>query len=184
MTVTVEPDTRGIDALSGHMDDSVAQLPAAIWDELVAELGDIPPVPVIDPFDDAPWRQLPTIEDMEHLWEASAPLEAMLHKVAIVAHGDGPDLMQFMQHHRWLADMELELKRSREVPDADAEAVDNCGSGGDGSVGSADPQGGGTAVQGEPENGHPVVKGGKTRSGADTGRTQKVSGRGGSRKAA
>ena len=175
MTVTVEPDTRGIDALADKLDDNVAPMPTLIWDELVAHLGDVPPAPHIDPFDEAPWQALPTMAELENIWSPLTPLDSMLHEVAVRAHGDGADLMGYMARQRWLADIELDLKRGMVNGDAEAQAVDGAGSGKHEPVGAAGSAGGGADLPGKPKNSDKVGKSRKAPRDPDTWGAQKVS---------
>lgn len=151
MNTMIEPDTRGTDALSGKMDDSVAELAPLIWEGIIAELGPVPEAPQIDPFDEQPWKLLPTMEDLEELWAQSAPLDQMLHRLAITAHGDGDDLPRYMAAQRELADMELRWKKERDAEDA--ATADAGRSGEDGPVGAAGASAGGVAVSRRPKNG-------------------------------
>jgi len=172
MTITVEPDTRGVDALSGRVDGSLLQ--PLIWLELEVELGQLPQVPQLDPFDEQPWRLLPTIEDMEQLWASSPPLETMLHRLAVSAHGDGEDLSRYMAAQRQLAEWELEFKKAREAHDAHG-ADDGAAAGSVATVVSADAGGGGLDFSGGPEDGYQVGKGRKTGLDPHGGRTPPVS---------
>lgn len=186
MTVMIEPDTRGIDALSGKLDDNVASMPTLIWDELVAALGPVPDAPFLPSeleFDEAPWQELPTLAELETIWSALTPLDSMLHELAVRVHGDGPDLMEYMARQQWLADIELELKRGTQDGDAGAQAVDGAGSGRHGPDGAADPAGGGADLSGKPENGDKVVKSGKAPRDPNSWGAQKVSRRRGAGKA-
>lgn len=182
MTVAmIEPDTKGIDALSGKLDDSVC-MPTLIWDGLVAELGPVPNVPFLPPeleFDDEPWLTLPTIQELEVIWSPFTPLDAMLHELAVRAHGDGPDLMEYMARQSWLANMELELKKEVIGGDSSRSGADGAGPGEHGPVGSAGAAGGGKDLPGGPENGNKVGKGRKAPRDPNTWGAQKVSRRGG-----
>lgn len=152
MTVKIKPDTRGTDALTGKVSDKVTELPAVIWEQIVAELGQIPEVPHIDPFDEQPWQLLPTMQELEELWSQAPLLERMLHEMAVSAHGDGEDLARYIAGQRALADMELVLKKGREDA-ADAGKTDVGGPGGAAAVASADASAGGVAVPRRPKNG-------------------------------
>ncbi len=168
MTVMIEPDTKGIDGLSGELDDSVC-MPTLIWDELVMHLGEVPPRPHIDPFDEEPWQELPTLAQLAPLWE-STPMSMLFHQ--IVSGLVVEDLPRFIAEQRMLADIELAYRKEREAQDAEHHSAEP---GQDGPVGSAEAGGGGQLVSGEPENGDPVGEGGQTQRHSDTGRPQKVS---------
>jgi len=186
MTVMSEPDTRGVDALSGHVDDNL--LPPLIFDELLAEmamqLADAPWPDELPVFDAAPWEALPTVEDMEPLWLTSAPIDMIIARLGNKAHGDGPDLMEFMSRQWQLAGMELDPKRSREAADAETGTDDGGAVGGASGVVSAAALGGGVDFSGQPENGDKVDEGGETAGNPHAGRPSKVSGKRRSRKAA
>jgi hypothetical protein len=178
MTVMIEPDTRGIDALSGQLDDNL--LEPLLFHQLTAEMGqqlaDAPWPQQLPVFDNEPWQQLPTIEQLGYLWSSpDEVLSEMIHHLGIVAHGEGPDLPQFMAAQRQLAEWELELKRAREADDAaGSEAVDDRGSGEDAAVGVAVAGGGGGDFPGGPEDGDSVGEGREAVVGPDTGKAQKV----------
>lgn len=164
-------DTVGVDALYG--DVAADQIPAIIWDQMIAELGEVPEAPHIDPFDEQPWEQLPTMEDLEKVWLASPLLDIMVHKLATGSY-TGPDLPQYMAQQRWLADMELELKKGREASDVfTAEAG---GSVANVAISVAEALGGGRPVSGAPAGDHRLGRGRKARVGKNAGRASKVSG--------
>lgn len=184
MTVMIEPDTRGIDALSGKLDDSVASLQPLIFDELMREMADqFPAVPLHGhdlEFDGEPWLQLPTMEDLELLWSPSVPLQHQLYTLALKAHGGGPDLPHYMARQWAIADIELALIRKKEAEDAAAETVtgaaDGAGSAGDEAVASAVPRRGGGDLPGGRQDGGSVGAG-ETAAAAqhpDTGGPSKV----------
>lgn len=179
MTKTmIEPDTRGVDALTGDMPDSMPELPLLIWEGLVADLGELPDTPHIDPFDEQPWQQLPTIEDLEELWCASPLATIMMHRLAIKTHGERPDLPLYMAGQWQLAETELMLKKGRE-DDERRQAVDIGGSGGDAAVEASASRGGGAGAARGSKNGDKVGTWGKTKLGKDSRRSQAVSRRGG-----
>jgi len=173
--MSVEPDTKGVDALSGHSDGSL--LPPRIWLELQAELGLVPAAPHIDPFDDGPWRQLPPVEELEYLWSTPDQLfSSMIHNLGVAAHGEGEDLPRYMASQRRLADWELELKRAREAHSAEEARDDDDGAaGGVAAVVSADAGGGGVDFSGGPENGDAVGEGGQVSVDTHGRRPPKVS---------
>lgn len=187
MTTMIKPDTRGIDALCGELDDNVTPLPTLIFDQLAAEMAqqftDAPWPDELPTFDAAPWDDLPTVADLEPIWSASTPIDAMISRLGVSAHGDGEDLMSFMARQWWLAGLELDLKRRREA-EGDQADVDNGGAGtADGPVGSAAPGRGGGAVSGGPENGDTVGEGGQVAGGTDSGAAPAVPRKRRSRKA-
>lgn len=174
--MTTEPDMCGIDALT----DNVPMLPPLLFDQLMAEMADqFPVAPLSGPeleFNDAPWRALPTLEDLEGLWLASPAVEIMLHKLAVAAHGEGPDLPVYMAQQRWLADIEVELRNQREASNADtaADGVDAGAAGTNVTVESAAHGRGGGDFPGGPEDGDPVVPGGKAARNQNPRRSPKV----------
>lgn len=182
MTATmIEPDTRGVDALTGSKPDNMPELPTLIWDGLVAELGPLPDVPFLPvelEFDEGPWQQLPTLDDLEPLWCASPLATIIMHRLATSAHGEGPDLPRYMAEQWQLAEIELELKKGRE-DDERREATDAGGSGGNAPVTVAPAGRGGRGAKGRSKNGDAVGTWGQTQLGKDPGRAQKVSRRGG-----
>ena len=174
-TAIVEPDVSGVAALSGRVDDNLLQ--PLIWLELIAELGELPQAPQLDPFDNAPWRQLPTIEELEYLWSTRDELlSVMIHDLGVAAHGEGEDLPRYMAQQWQLADWELESKRVREAHDAEEAASDDgAGAAGAAKLVSADASGGGVVVPGGPEDGYQVGKGRKVGVDPHGGRSPKVS---------
>lgn len=185
-TTMIEPDTRGVDALTGSKPDNMPELPTLIWDGLVAELGPLPDVPFLPvelEFDDGPWQQLPTIEDLEELWCALPVATIMMHRLAIKAHGEGPDLPAYMAAQWQLAETELRLKRERENG-RHGRTADDRGLGEDAAVEVAASGGSGTGAAGGSENGDPVGTWGKTKLGKDPRRSSKVSRRSAVAKAA
>lgn len=162
--MTTKLDTRGVDALRG--DEPL--LGCRIWDEIVAELGEVPEPPVIEPFDEAPWQQL---------WEAHPaplPLDALLHELAMRAFGEGEDFPKFMAQQRFMAQVELDLIKQREAQDV--QGADDSGAAGEAAgLVSAAALGGGGNVPGERENGDSVEPVGQAESGPDSGRAPKVS---------
>lgn len=170
----IETDTRGIHPLTDETDANVALLPARIWGEMIAELGDVPPVPEIDPFDDAPWLALPTMEQLEDLWLVSPAVDIMIHKLAVKLHGEGPDLPRFIATQRDLA--EIELAWIRGATHATEQAADLGGPGEPSTVASAAGLGGGEGLPGGPENGGSVGKDRKTRGRANSRRASAVQG--------
>ena len=178
MSTVVVPDASGVEALVAG-DVLLAPL---IFDELFVEMmGQWPILPDLG-FDEAPWRDLPTIEDLQYLWLTSTPLEHLITAVAIRAHGDGEDLSRFVAQQRWLADMELMLKK--EAGNGQAGADDGGGSGEAPLVASADPHGGGGDLPGESEDGDTVGEGGQDCQHQNAGTPQKVPRKRGARKAA
>lgn len=172
----IETDTRGVDALTGDMPDTVTP-PLSIWEGLLADLGPAPQVPTSSwtdtyPFDDEPWRALPTLEDLEKIWLGSPTVDIMIAQLAIKVHGDGPDLPKFIATQRDLAAMELAWIKEREADNA----TDNRRPGEPAGLTSAAHLGDSVDVPGEPENSHPVGKGRKAGSRKNTGRPSKVSG--------
>lgn len=165
----IETDTRGIDALRGETDANVALLPARIWNEMIAELGDVPPVPEIDPFNDEPWLALPTMEQLEELWLVAPAVDIMVHRLALKLHGEGPDLPKFIATQRDLAEMELAWIREREAEDAAKHTADAGGSGGVATVVSAQAGGSGGGAAGGSEDGVQVGKVRKARRKKDDG---------------
>lgn len=161
--MTTKLDSRGVDALRG--DEPL--LGCRIWDEIVAELGEVPAAPVIEPFDEAPWQQL---------WEAHPaplPLDALLHELAMRAFGEGEDFPKFMAQQRFMAQVELDLIKQREVQDA--QGADDTGAAGEvAGLVSAAALGGGGNVPGEREDGDPVEHVGEAGSSPDSGRPSKV----------
>lgn len=179
--MTVEPDTRGIDALTGEPGDSVL-LPALIWEQMMAELGDLPPRPHIEPFADEPWRQLPTMQELERLWSQSTTLDQQIFQLAHRIHGEtGEDLMKFLAQQRQLAELELAWTREAELSER-ADAFDGGRPVPDEPDAAAAALGGGEGVPGEPENSDPVDEGGQAEGHQDSRRPPKVSRRGGPRK--
>jgi hypothetical protein len=180
----VEPDTRGVDALSRLLDDNL--LEPLIWLELETELGGVPQAPRIDPFDNAPWRQLPTIEELEHLWSTRDELlSVMIHDLGVAAHGEGPDLMKFMAMQRQLAEWELDFKKQREAYDAEGAGTDDgAAAEGAAAVVSTDAGGGSVVVSGGSKDSYQVGKGRKVGLDPHAGRPPKVSRRRGPGKAA
>jgi len=176
MNTMIESDTRGIDALTGQSGDSVEQLPPLLWNQLVAEWGEMPERPYTAPFDDEPWQQLPTMEDLAQLWETSPLVSIMLHKLAIKVHGDGEDLPMFIARQWELADTELRLKREREAADATGEPVHAGGSGEAAGLGAAAALGGGGNVSGRSKNRHKVGKSRKTPLDPNAGKASPVHG--------
>ena len=180
MTSVTKTDTRGIDALLGEMDANVAQVQPLLFHKLMAEMADqFPAAPVYGTdleFDDEPWRRLPTLEDLEQLWLVLPAVEIMLHKLAIKAHGEGPDLPMFLAQQRQLADFEVELRKQREALNADtaADGVDTGAAGTNVTVKSAADGRGGGNLPGGSENGDPVVSGRKAGRNQDPGRSPKV----------
>jgi hypothetical protein len=187
MTIMIEPDTRGVDALSGQLDDNL--LPPLIFQQLQQEMAqqfaDTPWPQQLPEFDGAPWQELPTAADMEPLWLASAPIDVLIAALGHKAHGEGPDLPEFMSQQWRLADWELELRKAREADDAArAEADDHIAAGGTAGLVSAETGRGGSDLSGGPKDGVAVGKGGKAGHKTNAGRPSKVSGRRGSGKAA
>ena len=176
MTTMIESDTRGIDALTGQTGDNVEQLPPLLWNQLTAEWGEMPERPYTAPFDDEPWQQLPTIEDLEELWLTSPLISIMVHKLAAKVHGDGEDLPMFIARQRELAYVELRLKREREAADATGEPVHAGGSGGAASHGAAAALGGGGDVPRKPKNRNKVGKSRKTPLDPNAGKASPVHG--------
>lgn len=171
MTAVIEPDTRGVDALYGHVD---ATVPAVIWGQIVNELGPVPPVPQLDPFDNEPWRQLPLIEELAYLWVES-PIAAIIADLAIVAHGAGPDLPEFIARQRWLAGIEVELARERQAQHGQVGAGDDAGAVGEAAaVVSAAALRGGEDLSGESEDGVAVVEGGQVAGDPHVGAAPQV----------
>lgn len=175
MTTMIEPDTRGVDALSGRLDDNL--LPPRLFEQLRAEMGqqfaEAPWPQQLPEFDDEPWRQLPTITDVEALWLESAPIDRLIAELGHRAHGDGADLPQFMAWQWYMAGMELDLKRAREAQD-DTGADDDCAAEEAAGLASAETGGGGGDLPGGSEDGDQVVAGGKVAGGADSGKASKV----------
>jgi hypothetical protein len=188
MTTMIEPDTRGVDALSGQLDDNLLQplIFQQLEQEMAQQFADAPWPQQLPEFDDAPWHELPTVADMEALWLTSAPIDSLISKLGHRAHGEGPDLAMFMARQWRMADMELTLKRAREAEGAEA----GTGSDDDGAVAgaagvvSAETRRGGGDLSGGPEDGVAVGKGGKARGKTNGGRASKVSDRRGPGKAA
>lgn len=177
MTVAVEPDIRGVEALS---DGSVLMLPL-VYEQLVAEsadLGDLPDISFVDApglgFDEAPWlAQHDQIEQLEAVVSASAPLDSMIYRLAIAVHGDGEDLMQYLMEQWRLAEAELALTRGREADGGVvAGAVEEYGP--DGAAASV---GGGGDFPGGLEDGDAVGEGEEAGDDPHVGRPSKVSGR-------
>ena len=185
MTTMIKPDTRGVDALSGQLDDNLLQ--PLIFDELLAEmamqLADAPWPDQLPAFDETPWQELPTLDEMEPLWSASAPVDALIARLGITVHGDGEDLGQFMARQWHMAELELEFKRQREAQDA-ARADDDGAAAGAAGLVSAETRRGGGDLPGGSEDGVALGEGGKAGRKANSGRTSKVSGKRGSGKAA
>lgn len=172
MSTVVVPDVSAGDTL----------LAPLIFDELFVDMmGQLPVMPDLS-FDEQPWRDLPTIEDLQYLWLTSTPLEHLITAVAIKAHGDGEDLPRFLAQQRWLADMELALKK--EAGNGQAGADDGGGSGEAPPVASVDPHGGGGDLPGESEDGDTVGAGGQDRQHQDAGTPPAVPRKRGTRKAA
>lgn len=174
MTNLAEPDSRGVDALTGGTGDGVPLAPR-IWEEMVAELGPLPPVPVTEPFDEQPWSLLPTLEQLQELWLASPLVDIMIHRLAVKIHGDGADLPMFMAQQREQA--ELELAWMREAEYARAETVHHSGFGQDGAVAAAAAGRGGADFPGGPEDSVTVGEGGQADQCQDAGRPSQVSGK-------
>lgn len=185
MTITVEPDTRGTDALGGALDDNVAPLRALIFDDLIIEMGGLFLAEPIDlSFDDEPWRELPTIEDLQHLWLSSTPIQQMITAVAIRVHGDGGDLPRYMAQQWQLAELELAWKKEAEhAEETGAGTVDGGGSAEAAGVASAAADGGGGDLPGGSEDGDAVGGGEEAAQPENTRRPSKVPRGRGSRKA-
>lgn len=181
MTILPQPDTRGVDALTGGTGDGVPLAPR-IWEEMVAELGTLPSVPVVEPFDEEPWAQLPTVEQLQELWLASPLLDIMIHRLARQIHGDDVGLPMFLAQQRELAEIELAWKKEAGHAQA-GQAVHGSGPGQDGTVAAAAAGGGGAAVSGGPEDGVAVGKSRGTVHDPDTGGPSQVSGKQRKRKA-
>ena len=175
-----KPDTRGVDALKGDMAASVALLPARIWGEMETELGELPPAPHIDPFDEEPWQALPTMEELEKLWLVAPAVDIMIAQLAVRVHGEGPDLPRYIASQRELAYMELAWIKERELENE--QAADTRHSAADGPVGAAAAAGSRGAVPRGSKNGHKVGKGRKAPRDPDTWGAQKISGRSGAGK--
>ena len=166
----IELDTRGVDALSGDM----VLLPALIHDQLLAEMVDQIPAHEFDlRFDEAPWLvQHDQIDELETVGAASAPLDSMIYRLAISAHGDGDDLMRYLMEQWRLAETELQLAKGRGADGGIvAGAVEE-----NGPVVAAAPGGGGADLPGESEDDHTVGVGAQTVVAADVGRASPVSG--------
>lgn len=180
MNTMIEPDTRGIDALSGELDDNVAQVQALLFHELMAEMADqFPVAPLSGPdleFDEQPWKQLPTLEDLEQLWHESPPLDAMLHRLIAGFTDKVDDVPRYVAAQRLLAEYELELRGGRDA--AERHDPDRGGSGRNAGRRSAKAAGAGADVPGEPENGDQVGKSRQAGANSNTGRASKVSRRG------
>lgn len=168
----IESDTRGIDALSGETDANVAQVQPLLFHQLMEEMADqFPVAPLSGPdleFDDEPWRQLPTMEDLEGLWLVAPAVDIMIHKLALKVHGEGPDLPKFIATQRDLAAMELQWIREREAENAANQAADIGGPGEAAAVASAAGLGSGRVVPGGSENSGPVGKSRKARGKANS----------------
>lgn len=140
-----------MDILCGALDAEVLA-EAAVFDQMVAELGPIPGRPFTDTelcFDEAPWLQLPSLRDLQ---PATSSLEGEIHQLAIKVHGLGEDLPRFIAQQRELARLELQWARERLESDVVAESV---GVGGAGEVAgdvSVDAEGGGDSVSGGDED--------------------------------
>lgn len=170
--MTIHVDTQGVDALLGGYDAD-----ARVWDELVAELGQLPPVPYTArelEFDEQPWLQLPTMRELAVLWGAS-PVSMLISDIASRMELDA----LLLAEERFKADIELAWIKEREAQDADhGTRLDQH------EAGSAAQAGrGGGAVPGEPENGDSVGEGGETPSDTNPRRPQKIQGRRRQRKA-
>lgn len=182
MNTMIEPDTRGIDALSDKLDDSVAQVQAWMFDELMAEMADqFPVAPLYGQdleFDGQPWLTLPTMADLEQTWLMSPAVDILVQQLAAKLHGAGPDLPKFMATQRDLAAFELRWIKEREAEDAAKQhGPDSAGSGETPAVASVEGMGGGRDFPGGPENGGPVGKGRKAAGKANSRRPQKVPGK-------
>jgi hypothetical protein len=185
MTSTaVEPDSRGVDALSGQLDGNLLQplIFQQLAQEMAQQLDDAPWPQQLPEFDDTPWRQLPTVEDMESLWLASAPIDSLIAKLGHRAHGEGPDLMEFMAQQWRMADLELEFKRAREAQGAEG-TVDGGGAAAAATIASAETRRGGGGFPRGSEDGDTVGEGGEAEVAAHPGPASKVSGRRRPRKA-
>ena len=189
-TQTSEPDTRGIDVLSDMGDDNVTLLPALIFDQLFEEMFE--QLVAVDPmeilvdmvFQEEPWRDLPTIEDLQYLWLTSDAVEQMITRLALVATGGRFDeLPNYLMREQVLADMELRLKRGVGDEQAAGTAVDVGGSGEAAAVASAASGGGGGDLAGGPEDGDTVGEGEEVAEQKDTGGTPQVPRRRRSKKA-
>jgi len=178
-TIMVEPDTRGVDALSGQLDDNLLQplIFQQLEQEMALQFADAPWPQRLPEFDNAPWQDLPTVADMEPLWLASAPIDLLIATLGHKAHGEGPDLPEFMSRQWHLAGMELELKRAREASDAEG-ADDDGAAGGAAGLVSAETGRGGGDFPGGPENGDQVGAGRKAGRKANRRRASKVPGEG------
>lgn len=175
MTIMIEPDTRGIDALSGETPDNVPELPLLIWEGLTADLGPIPEAPFLPSeleFDEQPWQLLPTLQDLEQLWLVSPLVDIMIHRLALKAHGDGEDLPRYIYEQWQLADLELKLKKEREAQDV--QSGEDYRAAKDGPVGAVAPVGGGQDLSGQPQNGDQVEQGRKVAVDPNSGRPPKV----------
>lgn len=154
----IDSDTRGVDALYG---DIVAELPPVIWFQIVNDLGPPPPVPQIDPFDEGPWRELPQIDELVHLWNAS-PVDYMIHSMVVNMPID--DVPKFLAQQRFMAQIEVDLIKERQAHDVQSAAAagDDPGAAVQAAaVVSADAVRGGQDFPGEPEDGVAVVEGGQ-----------------------
>ncbi len=180
-----EPDTRGVRDLSGVIDDSVASLPTLIFDQLYEEMFDdliVAEEPVDLGFDDDPWRQLPTIEDLQYLWLTCTPLAHLIAALAIKAHGDGPDLPMFIARQRERAELELAWTTERKAGDV-GQPDDMAGPGTSTSLASAEAGGGGGNFPGGPQDGDAMGAGGEADQRQDGGQAQKISRKRGASKA-
>lgn len=172
MIVAFEPDTRGIDALSGELDDSVT-MPTLVWDQLIKDMGDIPGRPHIEPFDQEPWQQLPTLEELSVLWGAS-PVFMLIGD--IVNRLDVPDVPKFLAEQRFMAEIELGWIKEREARDAVnvEQDPDSTGSAQHGPVGTIDARGGGQDLPCGSEDGDTVGEDKEDCGDPHGGGTQKV----------
>ncbi len=174
MATVTEPDIRGVDALYG---DIVAELPEVIWFQIVDDLGPLPAIPHIEPFDGQPWL------DMWDAHPVQLSLDALIHEVGMRSC-NGPDFLAFMARQQWLAHVELGLIKEGRAADVQAGSDDSAEVAGHASVGVVDAGGGGAGVPGGPEDGVEVVVAGQVADDPHVGAASKVPRRRRSRKAA
>ena len=147
MPMLVDADMRGICALRDEEGDTVL-----LWfEDLVAVHGD-PAAPGPDvSFDEAPWAQLPGLQE---LWDPAPPFAEMLKTVSAAVHTDL--LLEILAE----VDVDYEARKGRDG-DSSGKAVDDGGFGADAVFGSSAAGGGGASVPGGSENGDAVGEGGQ-----------------------
>lgn len=173
MPSLVDADMRGICALR----DKEAGTVLYWFEDLKERLGDPAAAGPDVSFDETPWQQLPTFEQ---LWDPTLDLHQMMRDIVIQAAQYG-DIEEMLDKAQQMADLEYRLKKEREH-DSSA-AGHQAGTGADGADGSAVAGGGGGVVPGGSEDGDAVGEVGPVAKLPNNRRPSKISGKRGSGKA-